>query len=72
MCIASAALPGMMSLYSLARYRVQSSVSTSANLSRPNRTGATAKTIHRRANAWVAASPRSASRLGGCTGLRTA
>jgi hypothetical protein len=43
--MASAALPGMMSLNCVARYFVQSSVRTLANLSRPNRIGATVNAI---------------------------
>src|SRR4051812_46422314 len=62
MCMASAALPGRMSLNGVARYRVQSSVRTSANLSIPNRIGATTKTIRISRKAWATGSRRAASR----------
>ena len=45
MCIASDALPGIRSLNSGARYFVQSSIMNPANLSIPNRIGATVNAI---------------------------
>src|SRR3954447_2909941 len=53
--IASSALPGRMLLNSLDRYFVQSSVRTLANLSSPNRIGATVKAIRNIRNACRAA-----------------
>src|SRR5829696_3796993 len=58
MSIAVAALPGMRLLNSLDRYLVQSSVRTLANLSRPNRIGATVNAIRSRTNACVDGSSR--------------
>src|SRR3954471_1129532 len=72
MCIASAALPGMMLLKSLDRYFVQSSVRTFANLSRPNRIGATVNAIRISRNACAAGSLRSARASGIGTGRRVA
>src|SRR4051794_36089983 len=63
-CIASAALPGIRSLNSGARYFVQSSVRTPANLSRPKRIGATVKAIRSSMKACTAGSLRTASRVG--------
>jgi len=60
MCMASLALPGSRSLNSGARYFVQSSVRTSANLSSPNRIGATVKMTRRSRNAWALGSRRRA------------
>src|SRR5215204_3458617 len=70
MCIASCALPGIRSLNSGARYLGQSEISTSANLSRPKRIGATANTTRRSMNACAVGSRRSVSGLGTGIGLR--
>jgi hypothetical protein len=64
MYIASWALPGMTSLNSPARYFGQSLIMTSANLSRPNRIGATANAIRSSRNACAAGSRRSTSGFG--------
>src|SRR5215207_1252961 len=56
--MASCALPGRMSLNSVARYAGQFSFSTSANLSRPMRTGRTKKPIRSTLNAWATGSSR--------------
>src|SRR3954470_10574101 len=69
-CIASDALPGRMSLNWVDRYRVQSSVSTPANLSSPNRIGATVKAIRSSRSAWAAGSSRSVRADGSGTGRR--
>src|SRR4051794_4705933 len=62
--IAFAALPGMRSLNWLDRYRVQSSVRTLANLSRPNRIGATVKAVRSRTNACKAGWRRTLAEVG--------
>src|SRR3954451_24008010 len=72
MYIAVAALPGRSELHSLERYFVQSSVRTLANLSRPNRIGATVKAIRSRKNAWAAGSARRSSVRGIGAGRRWA
>src|SRR3954453_2192746 len=72
MCMASAAVPGMMSLNSVARYLVQSFVRTFANLSIPNRIGAAVNAIRSSMNACAAGSRRSTSGLGIGMGLKTA
>src|SRR5215207_10328983 len=72
MCMASAALPGMMSLNAGARYRVQSSVRTPANLSMPNRIGATVNAIRSSMNACATGSLRRASEAGIGVGRRAA
>ncbi len=58
MYMASWALPGMMSLNSGARYLGQSLIMTSANLSRPNRIGATVNATRSSMNACAAGSLR--------------
>src|SRR3954454_3274562 len=68
MCIASPALPGSRSLNWVERYRVQSSVSTFANLSRPNRIGATVNAIRMTRNACATGSRLSVSEVGTRTG----
>src|SRR3954463_11865907 len=70
--MASAAVPGMMSLNSVARYLVQSLVRTFANLSMPNRIGAAVNAIRSNMNACAAGSRRSTSGLGIGMGLKTA
>src|SRR3954447_17928057 len=72
MCMAVAASPGMMSLNAGARYRVQSSVSTFANLSRPNRIGATVNAIRSSRVACATGSLRSAVEAGTEVGRRAA
>src|SRR3954471_13802099 len=72
MYIAVAALPGRSELNSLERYFVQSSVRTLANLSRPNRIGATVKAIRSRKNAWAVGSARRSSVRGIGAGRRWA
>src|SRR3954464_5236289 len=54
-----------MLLNSLDRYFVQSSVRTPANLSRPNRIGATVKATRSIRKACTAGPPRTAVRAGG-------
>jgi hypothetical protein len=72
MYIASCALPGMMSLNSGARYLGQSLIITSANLSRPNRIGATVNVMRSSMKAWAAGSLRSTLGFGTGIGRRTA
>ena len=62
----------MRSLNSVARYLVQSSVRTSANLSSPNRIGATVKAIRSSRNAWAAGSRRRTSASGNGEGRAAA
>src|SRR3954447_2574825 len=64
MYIAVCALPGMMSLNCGARYFVQSSHRTPANLSRPKRIGATVKAIRSSRKACTAGSLRTSVRVG--------
>src|SRR4051794_36599077 len=64
MCMPAAALPGSRLLNSDERYFVQSSVRTFANLSRPNRIGATVKAIRSMRNACATGSRRSSSERG--------
>src|SRR5688572_513807 len=72
MYIASCALPGMTSLNSGARYLGQSEIITSANLSSPNRIGATVKATRSSMKAWAPGSLRSAWESGTGTGRSTA
>ena len=72
MYIASWALPGIRSLNSGARYFGQSSIITSANLSRPNRIGATVNAIRSSMKACAAGSLRRTFGLGIGMGRRVA
>ena len=67
-----AALPGSRLLKSLDRYFVQSSVRTFANLSRPNRIGATVNAMRNSRNAWAAGSSRNSFERGNGTGRSVA
>src|SRR4051794_407700 len=64
MYIAVSALPGMIESNCVDRYFVQSSVRTPANLSRPNRIGATVNAIRSSRKACTAGSLRTAARVG--------
>src|SRR3954454_10793144 len=64
MCMPAAALPGSRLLNSDERYFVQSSVRTFANLSRPNRIGATVKAIRNMRKACATGSRRSSFERG--------
>src|SRR3954453_436522 len=64
MCMPAAALPGSRLLNSDERYFVQSSVRTFANLSRPNRIGATVNAIRSIRNACATGSRRSSFERG--------
>ena len=72
MCMPVAALPGSRLLKSLDRYFVQSSVRTLANLSRPNRIGATVNAMRNSRNAWATGSSRNSFERGNGTGRSVA
>src|SRR5215210_917455 len=72
MYIASCALPGIRSLNSGARYFGQSLIMTSANLSSPNRIGATVNAMRSSMKAWATGSLRSTFEAGTGIGRRVA
>src|SRR5215211_1574167 len=70
MYMASWALPGMMSLNSLARYMGQLSFITSTNLSSPIRIGRATNPIRRTVKAWLTGSLRNRFHVGNGIGRK--